>query len=96
MSAQLRKIEKPSYQHKFPAGWAATARCESVMTTQAEFHFSWVYTFSATPRSLRIWATHHRERPVATQHPLRNCVDHLAAPSHTCATWRVETGQQQS
>ena len=32
------------------------ARCESVMTTRAEFHFSWVYTFSATPRSLRIWA----------------------------------------
>jgi len=29
-------------------------RCERVMTTQAEFHFSWVYTFSATPRSLRI------------------------------------------
>ena len=26
------------------------------MTTRAEFHFSWVYTFSATPRSLRIWA----------------------------------------
>ena len=32
------------------------ARCERVMTTRAEFHFSWVYTFSATPRSLRIWA----------------------------------------
>jgi len=30
------------------------ARCQRVMTTQAEFHFSWVYTFSATPRSLRI------------------------------------------
>ena len=27
------------------------ARCETVMTTRAEFHFSWVYTFSATPRS---------------------------------------------
>ena len=38
----------------------------------------------------------HRERPVATQHPLRNCVDHLAAPSHIYATLRVETGQQQS
>jgi len=24
----------------------------------------------------------HRERPVATQHSLRNCVDHLAALSH--------------
>ena len=32
------------------------ARCEKVMTTRAEFPFSWVYTFSATPRSLRIWA----------------------------------------
>ena len=30
------------------------ARCERVMTTRAEFHFSWVYTFSAMPRSLRI------------------------------------------
>ena len=35
----------------------------------------------------------HRERPVATQHPLRNCVDHLAAPSHIHAPPRVETGQ---
>jgi len=31
------------------------ARCERVMTTRAEFHFSWVYTFLATPRSLHIW-----------------------------------------
>ena len=35
----------------------------------------------------------HRERPVATQHPLRNCVDHLAAPSHIYATPQVETEQ---
>ena len=35
----------------------------------------------------------HRERPVATQNPLRNCVDHLAAPSHIYAPPRVETGQ---
>jgi len=34
-----------------------------------------------------------RERPVATQHPLRNRVDHLAAPSHIYAPPRVETGQ---
>ena len=34
------------------------ARWERVVTARAEFHFSWVYTFSATPRSLRIWATH--------------------------------------
>jgi len=26
-------------------------------------------------------------------HPLRNCVDHLAAPSHIYATPRVEPGQ---
>jgi len=26
------------------------------MTTRAESHFSWVYTFSATPWSLWIWA----------------------------------------
>jgi len=32
------------------------ARCERVMITWAEFHFSWVYTFSATPRCLRTWA----------------------------------------
>ena len=38
----------------------------------------------------------HRQRPVATQHPLCNCVDHLAAPSHIYAPPRVETGQQQS
>jgi len=30
------------------------ASCERVMTTRAEFHFSWVYTFSARPRSFRI------------------------------------------
>jgi len=27
--------------------------CERVMETRAEFHFSWVYTFSATLSSLR-------------------------------------------
>jgi len=35
---------------------AEIARCEKNMTTRAEFHFSWVYTFSATRRFLRIWA----------------------------------------
>ena len=30
--------------------------CERVMETWAEFHFSWVYTFSATLSSLRNWA----------------------------------------
>jgi len=33
------------------------------------------------------------ERPVATQHSLRTCVDHLAALSHVYATTRVETRQ---
>jgi len=32
------------------------ARCERVMKTQVEFHFSLVYTFSATHSSLWIWA----------------------------------------
>ena len=69
------------------------ARCERVMTTQAEFHFSWLYTFSATPRSLRIWATHPPRETSCDPAPLRNCVDHLAAPSHIYAPPRVETGQ---
>ena len=38
------------------------AGCERVMTTRAEFHFSWVYTFSATLRSLRILSTWSTER----------------------------------
>ena len=36
--------------------------CERVMETQAEFHFSWVYTFSATLSSLRNWANNSRYR----------------------------------
>ena len=35
---------------------------ERVMETQAEFHFSWVYTFSAMLSSLRNWANHDRYR----------------------------------
>ena len=77
------------------------ARCERVMTTQAEFHFSWAYTFSATPRSLRIWATHPpRETGCDPAPPAQlNCVAHLprllwvlAAPSHilcTTTSWNV-------
>ena len=50
------------------------ARCERVMTTRAEFHFSWVYTFSATPRSLRIWASDPpRETGCDTVLPTRLC-----------------------
>ena len=36
--------------------------CERVMETRAEFHFSWVYTFSAMLSSLRNWANHDRYR----------------------------------
>ena len=36
--------------------------CERVMETQAEFHFSWVYTFSAMLSSLRNWANYDRYR----------------------------------
>ena len=57
--------------------------------------FSYVYTFSAMCTSLRIWAPHPPK--VGTQHPMRNCVGHLAALSHVYATpsW-LETGQEQS
>jgi len=63
-----------------------------VMTTRAEFHFSWVYTLPR-PDPCGYEQPIHRERPIATQQPLRNCIDHLAAPSHIYATPRVETGQ---
>ena len=32
------------------------------MITRAEFHFIWVYTFSATPRSCGNWAPDHTKR----------------------------------
>jgi len=35
---------------------------ERVMETRAEFHFSWVYTFSAMLSSLRNWANNDRYR----------------------------------
>ena len=34
--------------------------CKRVMETRAEFHFSWVYTFSSTLSSLRNWANNDR------------------------------------
>ena len=37
-------------------------RCERVLETRAEFHFRWVYTFSAMLSSLRNWANHDRYR----------------------------------
>ena len=36
--------------------------CERVMETREEFHFRWVYTFSATLSSLRNWANNDRYR----------------------------------
>jgi len=58
----------------------------------AEFRFSWVDSFSATPRSLRIWAPVPSSKTGCARHSLRNCVDHLAALSHVCATLWSEPG----
>ena len=63
------------------------ARCKRVMTTQAEFHFSWVYTFSATPRSLRIWATHPlRETGCDPASPAQLCWSSSSSFPHICTT----------
>ena len=60
------------------------ARCERVMTTRAEFHFSWVYTFSVTCGSEQ---PIHRERPVATQHPpAQLCLSSSSSFPHICTT----------
>ena len=66
------------------------ARCERVMTTRAEFHFSWVYTFSATRRSLRIWATHPpRETGCDPAPPARLCWSSSSSFPHifTTTSW---------
>jgi len=63
------------------------ARCERVMTTWAEFHFSWVYTFFATPRSLRIWATHSLiETSCNPAPPAQLCWSSSRSFTHTCNT----------
>ena len=63
------------------------ARCERVMTTQAEFHFCWVYNFSATPRSLRIWATHPpRETGCDPAPPAQLCWSSRSSFPHICTT----------
>ena len=63
------------------------ARCERVMTTPAEFHFSWVYTFSAKPRSLRIWATHPpRETGCDPAPPVQLCWSSSSSFPHICTT----------
>ena len=63
------------------------ARCERVMTTWAEFHFSCVYTFFATRRSLRIWATHPlRETGCDPAHPAQLCWSSSSSFPHICTT----------
>ena len=54
------------------------ARCERVMTTQAEFHFSWVYAFSATPRS--------RETGCDPAPPAQLCWSSSSSFPHICTT----------
>ena len=61
------------------------ARCERVMTTQAKFHFGWFYTFSATPRSLRMWAP----CSFAATHPPRETGCDPAPPAQLC--WSSST-----
>ena len=56
-------------------------------STRAEFHFSWVYNFSATPRSLRIWATHPpRETGCDPEPPAQLCWSSSSSFPHICAT----------
>ena len=63
------------------------ARCERVMTTRAEYHFSWVYTFFATTRSLRIWATHPpRETGCDPAPPAQLCWSSSSSFTHICTT----------
>jgi len=50
-------------------------------------HYSWVYTFSATPRSLRIWATHPpREAGCDPAHPAQLCWSSSSSFPHICTT----------
>ena len=63
------------------------AKCERVMTTRAKFHFSCVYTFSDTPRSLRIWATHPlRETGCDPEPPSQLCWSSSSSFPHICST----------
>ena len=63
------------------------ATCERVRRTQPEFHFSWVYTLSAMPRSLRIWATHSpRETGCDPAPPAQLCWSSSRSFPHICTT----------
>ena len=74
-------------QKKHCKQFVELARCEMIMTTRAEFHFSWVYTFSATPRSLLIWATHPpRETGCDPAPPAHLCWSSSSSFPHMCTT----------
>jgi len=85
-STRTQKLPASPFQQNYGCiGWlilillplqtiVGLARCERVMTTREELHFSWVYTFSATRRSLRTWA------PVP---PRETCCD-PALPAQLC------------
>ena len=83
-----RVSNKPSSKcKKHCKHFVKLARCERVMTTRAEFHFSWVYTFSATPRSLRIWTTHPpRETGCDPAPPAQLCWSSSSSFPHICTT----------
>ena len=69
------------------------ARCERVITTRAEFHFSWDYTFSAMPRFLQIWATHPpRETGCDPASPAQLCWSFSSSFSYICNTtsWKLD------
>ena len=52
-----------SSNHHLHAKTAAKKLMSVLMKTRDECHVSWIYTFSVTPLSVRIWALGHRERP---------------------------------
>ena len=78
-SSKCKKIHRKQF--------VKLARCERVLTTWAVFHFSWIYTFFATPRSLRIWATHsQRETSCNPAPPAQLCWSSSRSFTHTCNT----------
>ena len=84
------KVTKPTIiqmQKKHCKQFVELARYKSVVTTRIEFHYSWVYTFNATPRSLRIWATHPpRENSFDPAPPAPLCWSSSSSFPHVCTT----------